>query len=312
MKTVFAGNGYFARDLLEQLLEVGVKPLAVITNPDAPAGRGRQPKPVPAAGFAAGSGLTVHKTEGPRAPDFADTLQKHDPEVVLVADYGHLIPPSLLAMFPGRILNLHPSLLPLYRGAAPITRALMDGVEITGVSIMVLDEGLDTGPVIDRAETRVDLFDDAGTLRRKLAGLGARLLARAVPLYLSGRLRAKPQEHRLATYAPPIRKEELFIDWNLPSLSIHNQVRALAPLPGARTRLGGKWVRILKTRPRQGRKDLLPGEIVVSNGGIMVVGTGEGALEVLTLQPEGKNPMDSREFLRGWRRGGVKGFEVVV
>ncbi len=312
MKIVFVGNGDFARDLLEQLLKAGVKPLAVITNRDAPAGRGRHLRPVPVAAFATATDVKMYKTEGPWAPEFAEILRKHDPEVILVADYGHRIPSNLLALFPGRILNLHPSLLPLYRGAAPITRALMDGVEVTGVSIMVLDEGLDTGPVIDSAETAVGLLDDAGTLRRKLAELGALLVARSVPLYLSGQLSAKPQEHGMATYAPPIRKEELFIDWNLPSLAIHNQVRALAPSPGARARLGGKWMRILKTHPRQGRTKLLPGEIDVAGVKLMVVGTGEGALEVLVLQPEGKRPMNSDEFLRGWRPGGAMRFEAVV
>ncbi|MDI7251280.1 MAG: methionyl-tRNA formyltransferase, partial [Actinomycetota bacterium] len=173
-------------------------------------------------------------------------------------------------------------------------------------------EGLDTGPVVDALEVEVLPEDDAGTLRLRLAELGAHLVEAALPAYLEGRLPPREQDPREATYAPPLRKEELLIDWKMPASEIHNRIRALAPSPGARGRLGGKWMKILRSRPREDVLGLQPGELAGEGKREMLVGTGHGALEVLQLQPEGRRRMEAAEFLRGYRGGKGGFFEAVV
>lgn len=312
MRTIFMGCGEYARDLLENMVGAGLAPLAVVTNPDRPSGRGLRPQPTPVGAFAAEAGLRVFRVDGPKDPVFSRIYLESQPEVVLVCDYGHIIPAELLSSFPGRFLNVHPSLLPRYRGAAPIRRALLEGAEKTGVSLMIVDEGLDTGPVVGYVEAAVLPDDDAESLRRRLARLGVELLKSVLPAYLSGTVRPQIQEEALATYAPPLRKDDLLIDWNRTAFSIHNQVRALAPAPGARGRLDGKWIKILRTLPLDGFEELGPGELGSPDRKRMVVGTGEGALEILILQPEGRKRMSGEEFLRGYRKKGRAGFETVV
>jgi len=311
LKFLFLGTGGYARDVLDHLLDDGLRPLAVITGSDRPSGRGLRARPSPVALLAERKGLEIHKLEKPAGTVFEEILERHRPDVALVCDYGSLIPGDVLSLLPGRFLNLHPSLLPRYRGAAPIRRALMEGSQRTGVSLMVIDEGLDSGPVVDALETDILAEDDAGTLGLRLAEAGARLVETALPAYLEGRLRPREQDPRLATYAPPLRKEELLIDWGMPASDIHNRIRALAPRPGARGRLGGKWLKILRSRPRQDILDLRPGELARDAKRGMLVGTGRGALEILLLQPEGRRIMDATEFLRGYRGGSKDFFEAV-
>lgn len=311
MEFLFLGTGEYARDVLENLLERGLDPRAVITIPDRPSGRGLRERPSPVAELAGRRGLDLYRLERTGEGEFEGILDRHRPGFILVCDFGKLIPGSVLSLLPGRFLNLHPSLLPRYRGAAPIRRAIMNGETVTGVSLMVMDEGLDTGPVVDALEVEVLPEDDAESLRLRLAERGSLLVETALPAYLEGKLTPRAQDPRLATYAAPLRKEELFIDWSLPALEIHNRVRALSPSPGARGRLGGKWIKILSTRPREDVLGLRPGELGGEGKGEMLVGTGRGALEVLRLQPEGRRRMDAAEFLRGYRGGGKVFFEAV-
>ncbi len=310
MRFLFLGTGDYARDVLDKLLASGLAPESVITGPDRPSGRGLRLRSTPVAELAEEKGLDLHKVEGPGDRSFRDILERTRPDLVLVCDYGSRLPGEVLSALPGRFLNLHPSLLPRHRGAAPIQRALMEGETRTGVSLMVMEEGLDTGPVVDAVETEIHPEDDAGTLRVRLAEAGARLLERALPAYLEGKSTPREQDHDMATYAPPLRKEELLIDWREPASVVHNRIRALAPLPGARSRLGGRWIKILRSRPREDVTHLRPGELR-GVGGEMLVGTGGGALEVLQLQPEGRRRMEAAEFLRGFRGGKEAFFEAV-
>lgn len=300
MKYLFVGTGDFARMVLEHLAAKGLSPRAVITGADKPSGRGLRLRPTPVAEMAARLGLETLKLEKPKGPDLSTLVESLRPDFVLVCDYGQLIPGDVLSLLPGRFLNLHPSLLPCYRGAAPVRRALMEGATRTGVSLMVMNEGLDSGPVVAFRETEIHPEDDAGTLQARLARQGAILVRDSAPAYLQGRLRPRGQDPGQATYAPPIRKEELIIDWGRTAGEINNQVRALSPSPGARARLEGRWVKVLRSRMREDVEGLLPGEMVVT-GGKMLVGTGKGALEVLLLQPEGRRRMEASEFLRGYR-----------
>lgn len=311
MNYLYMGSGEYARDVLGYITNEEWMPLAVITRPDRPSGRGLRVRPTPVAELAERIRLKLYKPEALDASEFEGLLRSHRPDFVLVCDYGNLIPEGVLSLMPQRFLNLHPSLLPRYRGAAPIRRALMDGASRTGVSLMVMDEGLDTGPVVRALEVEVLPADDAETLRRRLAERGAELIRATVPAYLEGRLRPREQDSGKATYAPPLRKEELYIDWNEPAAEIHNRIRALSPSPGARGRLGGRWIKILRSRPREEVLTLRPGEIVAERGGEMLVGTGRGALQVLLLQPEGRRRMEASEFLRGYRGGKGESFETV-
>lgn len=309
LRCLYLGTGAYARQVLENLAGKGFAPLAVVTGPDKPSGRGLRLHHTPVAELAADLGLDLWKPEKPETHFLRGLVERYRPDFALVCDYGKMVPEEVLSLLPKRFLNIHPSLLPRYRGAAPIQRALMDGVEKTGVSLMVMDEGMDSGSVVAARETEVLPDDDAGTLQHRLARIGADLLLESAGDYLEGRLQPWEQEPGEATYAPPLRKEELRIDWGMPAVDIHNRVRALAPSPGARARLEGKWMKLLRTRLREDAEGLLPGELAVSGSGEMLVGTGKGILEVLVLQPEGRRRMEATAFLRGYRRRGKMFFE---
>ncbi len=301
MNIVFLGSGGFARELLGSVMKSGLRPRAVISGEDRPAGRGLRKRPTPVASLAETGGLEVHKLGGPRDRALREVISRPGLQAVLVADYGHLIPGDVLRILPQRFLNVHPSLLPRYRGAAPIRRALLEGAETTGVSLMVMEEGLDTGPVIAREETPVLPDEDALALRNRLALLGASLVVDRLPLYLDGELAAEPQDESSATYAAPLRKEDLRIDWTLPAVSVHNQVRALAPDLGAWTCWRGKRIKVFRTRLLPEARGLRAGELRSIDARRLVIGTGEGDLELLVVQPEGRKKMTAAEFLRGYR-----------
>jgi methionyl-tRNA formyltransferase len=203
LNTVFLGSGEFSGDLLANLYRAGFDIGGVITRPDRPAGRGLKPRPTPVKKTCEDNGLEIFQPSGPGDPAFIAILEKLNPELILVADYGYILPGAILEYAPKGCLNVHPSLLPLYRGADPIRRALIDGVKTTGVTLMLLDEGMDTGPIIARRELVVQDDDNAGTLREKLASLGADMLVASIPLYVSGMIKPEQQDEEEATYANP-------------------------------------------------------------------------------------------------------------
>ena len=308
MRTVFAGSGEFSRDLLRNLLLAGFELAGVITQPDRPAGRGLRLHATPVASLAEEKGLVVRRPPAPQDPGFRVTLRELQPDLLLVADYGHILPRAVLDIPPLGCVNVHPSLLPRHRGAAPIQRALMQGAPSTGVTLIVMDEGIDSGPVIAKEELEIADADDAGTLREKLALLGARMVEEFVPLYAAGRIAPEPQDERFATYAEPIRKGDLRIDWSRSARDIHNQVRALSPRPGAHTYLRGRRVKILRTRLRDDMVDIGVATLVSPTGQTLVAGAGKGALELQEIQPEGRRAMSAGEFMRGYRLRPGEGF----
>ncbi len=310
MTTVFLGSGEFSRDLLESLPGAGFDIAGVITRPDRPAGRYLRPSPTPVKTFAVENGLRVYEPEGPRDPAFLSILEELRPSLLLVADYGHILTPEILAYPTSGCVNVHPSLLPLYRGAAPIQRALMDGARTTGVTLMVMDEGMDTGGIIAQEAIPVEETEDALALRAKLASLGTRLLVEYIPSYLSGSISPRPQEEDRATCAPPITKEDLVIDWTREARAIDAQVRALSPRPGAYTFFRGKRLKILRAVPTQAVPKLEPGALEAAGSGVLLVGTLGGALRLELLQPEGGKAMGPGEFLRGYRLQAEERFRV--
>jgi methionyl-tRNA formyltransferase len=234
---------------------------------------------------------------------FLDNLKAAQPEVILLADYGELLPPALLQLPPGGCVNVHPSLLPRYRGASPVQRALMDGEDITGVTLMLMERGLDTGPIIYQQKMEIREDDDAGSLASKLAVLGGRLLVSKLPAYLSGKITPHPQDENKASYAEPIDKRELLIDWSGKAHTVFNKVRAISPSPGAYTYFRGKRLKIFRVIPAAGGGKSPPGTIVVQENNHLLVKAGEGALKLESLQPEGKKIMSADEFLRGYHLG---------
>ncbi|CAN5697639.1 methionyl-tRNA formyltransferase [soil metagenome] len=307
MRTVFFGTPQWAVPSLEALLESDIEVAAVVTNPDRPAGRGMELRASPVKESALREGLDVLQPQRSRAPELHDSLRELTPDVATVVAYGKILPPSLLAIPRLGFVNLHFSLLPEYRGAAPVQRAVMDGRPTSGVSIMVLTEGMDEGPVLSRIEEPITPGDTAGSLGDRLAKIGSIGLVEALAAYDQGGLEPVEQDHDRATYAPKITTEEAAIDWHQPSAAIRNQVRGLNPAPGAWTVLRGKRVKVWAVEP-SAEGGLAPGELGVANGAL-VAGTGDGVLELTHVQLQGKRSTSGADAARGLRLARGERFE---
>ncbi len=302
MRVVFMGTPDFAVPPLEQLMRNHYQVVAAYTPPDKPAGRGRslQPSPVKRAALA----WQVPVVQPASLTEAATVAQLADlrPDIIVVAAYGQLLPRPVLELPKYGCINIHPSLLPRYRGASPVVAAILAGEEFTGVSIMLLDEGLDTGPVLARAAVAISRGDNTGSLTGKLAQVAARLLTEVVVRWSRGEIIPRPQEEAEATYCGTITKQDGEIDWNLSAVEIWRRVRAFTPWPGSYTWWQGKQFRIIKAEPLPGG-DLAPGQVTVLPEGQAAfgVGTGDGVLGVIRVQPAGKRAMAAAEFLRGHR-----------
>ena len=276
-----------------------------MTNPDRPAGRKLELQAPPVKKTAQAAGVEVLQPEKARSEELHERLRAAEPDVATVVAYGKILPGSLLAIPRAGFVNLHFSLLPAYRGAAPVQRALMDGVEETGVSVMVLTEGMDEGPVLASESTPVGANETAGELGERLARSGAGLLVRTLEAYVAGDMQPVEQDHARATYAPKIDKDEARIDWSRPARALHNHARGLNPMPGAWTTFRGARLGILGTEPRPD-VSAPPGEI--GPGPDLVVGTGDGGLVLTEVQPAGKRRMSGGDFARGLRLRPGEGF----
>jgi methionyl-tRNA formyltransferase len=280
---------------LQSLLAAGVDVAAVVTNPDKPYGRKRELKPPPVKEAALAAGLEVAQPRSARDEAFRDWLRELAPDVSTVVAYGKILPQELLDVPRRGFVNVHFSLLPLYRGAAPVQRALMDGRSHTGVSLMVLTAGMDEGPVLSAEEVEIEAGESAGTLGTRLAEVGARLLVDVLPRYVEGELEPVPQDDARATYAPKVTTDEARIAWSRPVSELDGFVRGLDPEPGAWTELGGARLKVFRLR----RADLGLGPGDVRSDGGLFVGTGDGAAELLSVQPAGKRRMSGADLARG-------------
>ena len=296
MRVVFAGTPPFAARALEALLEAGHDIALVVTRPDRPAGRGLRLSPSAVALAAAQWGLPTLKPRSLADDESQERLRAARADVVVVAAYGVLLPPTVLSI-PGRgCLNIHASLLPRWRGAAPIARALLAGDAQTGITIMRMDAGLDTGPVLLEAPLAIGPRESAGSLTQSLASLGARTIVTALASLDS--LPPRAQDSSSATYAAKITKAEAHIDWTLASAAIDRQVRAFNPAPGAESLLGGDVLKVWEAEPVPGSGK--PGEILRADTEF-VVACGEAALALRKVQRSGGKSMLARDFLRGFR-----------
>jgi methionyl-tRNA formyltransferase len=304
VRIVFMGTPEFAVPSLEELVLDGHQVAAVYTQPDRPAGRGLKPSPPPAKRAAIRLGLPVLQPASLKTAAAAGELADLKPEAIVVAAYGQILPPAVLEIPGFGTVNVHPSLLPRHRGASPVAAAILAGDGFCGVSIMLLDAGLDTGPVLTRAQIPISAGDTTGSLEGKLALLGASLLAEVLANWPGG-LQPRPQDEAGATYSGTIAKETGKIDWRQPAVTIWRQVRAYQPRPGAYTSWQGKRLKILATAPLQEASTARPGQVVdlrPSRKAAFAVATGEGLLGVIRLQLEGKQPMAAAEFRRGQRQ----------
>jgi methionyl-tRNA formyltransferase len=270
-----------------------------VTNPDKPAGRGMELRPSPVKQEALAGGLEVLQPARAREPELEQHLRAIAPDVAVVVAYGSILPKALLEVPRLGFVNLHFSLLPLYRGAAPVQRAVMEGAAVTGVSVMVLSEGMDEGPVLAMQEVEVRPDDTAGTLGERMAELGGPMLVEAIEGYAAGTIEPREQDHERATYAPKITPEEARIDWTRPAREIVDHVRGLNPAPGAWTEWSGRRLKVWGALPAG--ESLPPGKL--GGSGRLVAGTGTEAIELTDVQLAGKRRMPGEELARGLRLG---------
>ncbi|MFE7212166.1 methionyl-tRNA formyltransferase [Streptomyces sp. NPDC001698] len=301
MKLVFAGTPEVAVPALDALLASGRHEVAaVVTRPDAPAGRGRRLVASPVAERAEEAGIEVLKPLKPRDPEFLERLKEIAPDCCPVVAYGALLPRAALDIPARGWVNLHFSLLPAWRGAAPAQHALMAGDEITGASTFLIEEGLDSGPVYGTVTERIRPTDTSGDLLTRLALAGAGLLAATMDGIEDGTLEAVPQPAEGVTLAPKITVEDARVDWAAPALRVDRVVRGCTPAPGAWTTFRGERLKLIQAAPAPQRTDLAPGALAVGKNDVHV-GTGSYAVELLWVQAQGKKPMRAADWARGVR-----------
>lgn len=301
MRTVFMGTPGFAVPSLASLAGV-VDVTLVLCNPDRPAGRGRSMASPPVKEEAVRRGIPVFQPEKARHPDAVARIAAEAPDLIVVAAYGHILPKSILDIPRLGCINVHASLLPRYRGAAPINWAVARGETVTGITIMRMDEGMDTGPMLYVREMPIGEDDTAETLFSKLSIVGAGALREALRKLREGTLDGTPQDAALATYAPMLKKEHGRIDWSRPAGEIRNLVRGMTPWPSAFALHAGKTLKVLSSAvAAESAPAGEPGEFVAFGRDGISVACGEGVLRLRIVQPEGGKPMDAWAYAQGRR-----------
>jgi methionyl-tRNA formyltransferase len=296
VEIVFFGTPEFAVLPLRTLLREGYRVLAVVTQPDRQSGRGRHLRACPVKMEAENAGLPVLQPERVRNKEFIGKLNDLAPEAIVVVAYGQILPPDIIHMPKMGCINIHASLLPDYRGAAPINWAIIQGRNKTGVTTMLMDEGMDTGPILLQQETNISDEDTAGTLSERLATIGAALLIRTLRGLAQADITPIPQT-REATYAPPLKKTDGRIEWSKSADELSRMVRGMNPWPGAYCFFKNERINILRALPVKGGGE--PGIIERVGKDYLVIGTGSGGLSILLLQPSGKPEMPVLSFLQG-------------
>ena len=301
MELVFCGTPGFAVPTLDRLVEAGHRIVLVVTQPDRPRGRGLETAASPIKQRALVLGLPIAQPDKIKTSDaFRSQLVSLKPEVIIVVGYGRMIPRWMIELPRHGNLNLHASLLPKYRGAAPVQWAIANGESVTGVTTMRVDEGLDTGGILLQQEVAITPDDTALTLAPRFAEGGARLMVETLRQLAAGTLQARPQDHSRATLAPLLKKEDGRIDFTWTATDIHNRLRGFQPWPGVYTGFRGKNLALWGVQPVSGVA-VPPSELRVANERLLL-GCGRGSvLEITELQPEGKKRMRARDFLHGYR-----------
>lgn len=294
------GTSTFAVPSLRELYYSNFELKAVVTKPDRPAGRGKKLTPTPVKEEAAALGLTIYQPRN--SEELLAVLERLNPQLIVNVAYGMILPSKIINFPPEGCVNLHPSLLPAYRGPNPIGRAVMNGEKVTGITVMFMSLSLDAGDIILQEEVEIDPGEDFGSLHDRLALQGSYLLHRALILISKGKHERTPQDEERATYAPSFTKEDEHMSWFNTAVDISNQIRALSPSPGAYTLYRGKRFKIFKAYPCKGNYNLEmpPGSILNLGEDFFDVVAGKGILRVTEIQLEGKKRISAEEFLRGY------------
>ncbi len=307
-RVVFMGTPDFAVPTLQQLVESEYRVVGVVCQPDRPSGRGKKVHSGPVKTFALGHGLPIVQPEKMKAPEFLDTLHAWSPDVIVVAAFGRILPQVILDLPPKGCLNVHGSLLPKYRGAAPIQWAVINGETETGVTIMVMDAGMDTGAILDQAVLPIRPEETAGEVAVQMAETGGHLLVTTLRRWIAGTITAQPQDDVQATLAPMLKKEDGLLEWNHSADSLASRIRGLSPWPGAYTFVNGERWGIWKAHVAAFEEENgfaiqsqhpEPGTIVDINKQGIHVQTGQGLLNLVEIQPENKKRMTVVQYLAG-------------
>lgn len=296
LKVIFMGTPAFSIPTLKALIDSECDILAVVTQPDRPVGRGRKVSFNPIKELALENHLKIYQPLKVRDEDFIEALRKLDAHIFVVVAFGQILPKALIDIPPMGTINIHASLLPAYRGAAPINWAVTHGEKVTGVTTMVIDEGLDSGDMLLKSEMKIG-DNDAAALYDKLAVEGAKLLIKTIEGLKDNSIKREKQDHSLATYAPMLKKEDGLIDWNSEAEVIINTVRGMLPWPTAHTSIGGKNLKIFRALKKNGRGE--PGTVITVTKDFFEVAAGSDSVVIEELQMEGKKRMKSADFLRG-------------
>ena len=305
LRVVFMGTPSFAIPSLEALIKAGHEVVAVVTQPDKPRGRGMEKGASPVKAAALKHKIPVLEPVRLKDAEFIERLKALRSDLIVVVAYGKILPEEVLKIPPAGCINVHASLLPKYRGAGPINRAIIDGEKETGVSIMLLDKGMDTGPVFAKERILIEDTDTAGSLSEKLSTLGVGLLVRTIGPIAEGDIQPERQDERLASYAPLLKKEDGHIDWKKTSREIKDLVRGLSPWPGTYTHWHATLLKIHSGRVGgegiEGGGGGGPGTVIKAEDDAIAVRCGEGVFEIIEVQPENKKRMTAAEFMRGYR-----------
>ena len=305
LKVVFFGSPELAIPALREIVKhPEIALLGAVTQPDRPAGRGRKPKPPPIKQEALAAGFDVLQPESISATHVKWALKEFKADYFVVVAYGRILPPHVLEIPRLGCVNLHLSLLPRLRGAAPVNWALVRGETVTGVTTMLMDEGLDTGPILLQQEAGIEAEETAGFLARRLADAGAQLLTSTLIEYAEGRIEPKQQDHSLATKAPMLKKKHGLVDWNKNAAEIFNRWRGLDPWPGIHSFFRGETIKLVQITQAAGKSfDSEPGTLVREENRLYTACGGGSAVEMLLMQMPGKRPVSASDFANGYRPG---------
>jgi len=298
MRLIFLGTPEFAVPTLDRIVAAGHSVPQVITQPDRPKGRKQELTPSPVKAAALRHAIPVYQPERIRQPEALENFRNFAPEAMVVVGYGQIIPQSIIDIAPLGIINVHASLLPELRGAAPIQWSIARGYKKTGVTTMRIDAGLDTGDILLRWETPIEPNETAVELSQRLAEAGADLLVETLAGLCAGTIQPRPQDNSLATYAPILKKEDGRIDWSNPAQQIHDLIRGFQPWPGAQTSFRGQSLHLWRSRLAPQRWSLPPGALIHERG-VFAVGGDGAALELLEVQLEGRKKMSAEIFANG-------------
>lgn len=297
MRTIFMGTPDFALPTLRGLLDAQLHLVGVFSQPDRPKGRGNQLTQPPVKELALQHGIPVFQPVKLRDPAAVEEVRRLAPDLIVVVAFGQILPRSVLDIPRYGCINVHASLLPLYRGAAPIAKAIMEGEAVTGVTTMLMDVGLDTGPMLVKRSIPIGPEETTGELHDRLALLGREAMEETLGRLCAGTLQPQAQEDAQSSYAPMLQKEDGRIDWRRPATAIHNLVRGLDPWPGAYTFFGGEMLKLARTAVEPGEDE--PGTIVAADRDGLRIACGGGVLRIGALQLPGKKRLPAAEFLRG-------------